>query len=235
MPIDFPNNPTLNQEYTVNGVTWKWNGTVWDVVSGGSGFRVSNTAPPSPALGDLWYESDSGEMFIYYDNQWVSPAVLASVGTSAIGTEQLASSAVTNEKISTDAITPDKLSLNVAGDSPSADTSYAGGTGGGTNLSGLSMALTPGTWIITANLDWGFTNSGIRFLNIVNLSNSNAVLLPNNFYNSSASNLRLNVTHTRLFTATENTNIGVRIGSGFGDVNCTVAASHSYLWALKVG
>lgn len=103
MPIDFPNSPTLNQEYTVNGVTWKWNGTVWDVVSGGSGFRVSNTAPPSPALGDLWYESDSGEMFIYYDSQWVSPAVLASVGTSAIGTQQLASSAVTSEKALTSA------------------------------------------------------------------------------------------------------------------------------------
>lgn len=109
MPLDFPNSPTVNQEFTANGITWKYDGVAWNIVSGGSGFRVSSGAPSSPALGDLWYESDSGEMFIYYDNQWVSPAVLATVGTSAIGTAQLATSAVTSPKIADGAITTSKL------------------------------------------------------------------------------------------------------------------------------
>jgi hypothetical protein len=234
MPIDFPDSPTLNQEFTVNGITWKWNGTAWDIVSGGAGFRVSDSAPSSPALGDLWYESDSGEMFIYYDSQWVSPAVLSSVGTSAIGTTQLADSSVTTSKIANDAVTSEKLDLGFLYDSPSGDTTHIGGTGTGTNVVGLSITLTPGKWLITGNFDWSFSNSGIPYVNIITLSNNQA-LLPNNFYNASASTLRMGVTHTRYFEAAQNTNIGARIGSGFGDVNCTVAGSHSGLWAVKIG
>ena len=29
MIIDFPNNPIVNQEYTVGDRTWVWTGTVW--------------------------------------------------------------------------------------------------------------------------------------------------------------------------------------------------------------
>ena len=32
---------------------------------------ASDTAPPSPSVGDLWYESDTGKTFIYYDSYWV--------------------------------------------------------------------------------------------------------------------------------------------------------------------
>ena len=52
------------------------NGT-WQEVSGGGGasVTVSDTAPVAPEAGNLWYESDTGSMFIYYDDgdtsQWV--------------------------------------------------------------------------------------------------------------------------------------------------------------------
>lgn len=43
MPIDFPNSPTLNQQFTVGDVTWYWDGSVW---------RISNsqgaTGPTGP-------------------------------------------------------------------------------------------------------------------------------------------------------------------------------------------
>lgn len=32
--LDFPNSPTLDQVYTANGSSWKWNGTVWLAVAG---------------------------------------------------------------------------------------------------------------------------------------------------------------------------------------------------------
>ena len=32
--FDFPSSPSINQTYTANGVTWKWNGTMWMRVSG---------------------------------------------------------------------------------------------------------------------------------------------------------------------------------------------------------
>lgn len=31
MPIDFPNSPTLNQLFTVNDQTWRWDGSVWRI------------------------------------------------------------------------------------------------------------------------------------------------------------------------------------------------------------
>lgn len=33
MPIDFPNNPTLNEEFTSAGKTWQWNGYAWDAIT----------------------------------------------------------------------------------------------------------------------------------------------------------------------------------------------------------
>lgn len=38
---------------------------------GGSGISVSETPPASPSAGDLWFESDTGKTFIYYDSFWV--------------------------------------------------------------------------------------------------------------------------------------------------------------------
>jgi hypothetical protein len=32
MPIDFPNSPTVNQEFSVDGNVWKWTGNTWDIV-----------------------------------------------------------------------------------------------------------------------------------------------------------------------------------------------------------
>jgi hypothetical protein len=32
MPINFPDSPNVNQEFTVDGNTWKWTGSTWDIV-----------------------------------------------------------------------------------------------------------------------------------------------------------------------------------------------------------
>jgi len=31
--IDFPNSPSVNDQFTASGRTWKWNGTTWESVS----------------------------------------------------------------------------------------------------------------------------------------------------------------------------------------------------------
>ena len=41
---------------------------------GGSNVSISTTAPSSPDAGDLWWESDTGELFIYYDDSSGSPS-----------------------------------------------------------------------------------------------------------------------------------------------------------------
>ncbi len=49
------------------------NGTSpWNSLPYGSGaITVSDSAPASPNSGDQWFESDSGKLFVYYDNFWV--------------------------------------------------------------------------------------------------------------------------------------------------------------------
>lgn len=71
MAIDFPNSPSVNDLYTAGGKTWQWNGTYWAAYGTGPILRTSDTAPVSPNNGDLWYETDTGRFFTYYDSVWV--------------------------------------------------------------------------------------------------------------------------------------------------------------------
>ena len=35
--FDFPNSPSTNDVYTANGVSFKWNGTIWQRISASTG------------------------------------------------------------------------------------------------------------------------------------------------------------------------------------------------------
>ena len=111
MAINFPS--TLGQPtngsytYTEAGITYSWNGSSWQASSGsgggGANVTISDTIPAgSPAAGDLWWESDSGRLKIYYtdvdSSQWVdtNPALAPSfalgdlsVTTASAGTPAL--------------------------------------------------------------------------------------------------------------------------------------------------
>jgi len=84
--IDFPNSPSVNDTHTVGNRVWKWNGATWDALrttipyatgaTGATGedgqFSVAaTTAPSTPEEGDAWFDSASGDVFIYYDGYWV--------------------------------------------------------------------------------------------------------------------------------------------------------------------
>lgn len=49
----------------------KWNGTAWVNASDAGGAIISDTAPSTPSAGQIWFESDTGKTFIYYNSQWV--------------------------------------------------------------------------------------------------------------------------------------------------------------------
>jgi hypothetical protein len=55
-----------------------WSGTAWVVAGGGGSIEISATAPSSPSAGDLWWDSDNGALYIYYNDgtssQWVDAA-----------------------------------------------------------------------------------------------------------------------------------------------------------------
>jgi hypothetical protein len=79
MAMDFPGQPTVGQVYTVGGLSYVWNGYAW--AGGGSQplpatTIVSDTPPANPRAGQTWWESDTGILFMNYDDgngpaQWV--------------------------------------------------------------------------------------------------------------------------------------------------------------------
>ena len=80
MAINFPDSPSNGDTFTANGVVYTYNATqtLWKTSSaggGGSSVTVSDTAPTSPSDGDMWYNSLSLKMFVYYNDgtssQWV--------------------------------------------------------------------------------------------------------------------------------------------------------------------
>lgn len=80
MAYSFPPNPTLNQTYTNNGRTFKWNGVSWQATvvptSTSAPVYVSVSPPPNPVQGSLWYDSNNSNLNIWYNDlnggQWVA-------------------------------------------------------------------------------------------------------------------------------------------------------------------
>ena len=84
MALNFPSNPVNGQIYTVGDQSWQYSNatTSWNVVSQAQalGPVYIGSLPPSTAVeGDLWWNSNSGQLYIRYvdvdGGQWVSATV----------------------------------------------------------------------------------------------------------------------------------------------------------------
>ncbi len=76
MAIDFPAAPTNGQMFSApNGITYTYNGTLWQTSVGGGSVAVSDTPPTYPVPNGLWWNSNNGRLYVYYDDgttaQWV--------------------------------------------------------------------------------------------------------------------------------------------------------------------
>ena len=116
MAISFPNNPTLNDTYVYNSITWTYNGTAWSKASaGGSGGGTASAAgvsdqantstgyfdlpggttaqrPATPATGNIRYNSTTGFAEVYTAGGWgtfgAQPPSISSVTPSTFNGEQ---------------------------------------------------------------------------------------------------------------------------------------------------
>lgn len=79
MAFDFPNSPTIGQIASGPGIQWQWDGAKW-VVMGGStraynNITITSIPPTSPAAGDLWWNTNDGNLYIFFNDgtssQWV--------------------------------------------------------------------------------------------------------------------------------------------------------------------
>ena len=80
--IDFPNSPTLNEQFTVGSRTWKWTGTVWEFVGATIGSSLALKA-------DITYVDTSDE------------AIMEDIGTinTALGNKQNIVANVSDDEI----------------------------------------------------------------------------------------------------------------------------------------
>lgn len=79
MALNFPKNPIIGQVYTVDGESWQWDGHCWAPVAGAQTYSpvyIGTFPPTGPLAGDLWWNSNTGRLCIYYkdtdSSQWVS-------------------------------------------------------------------------------------------------------------------------------------------------------------------
>jgi len=82
MAIDFPSSPSVNDSHTSSGKTWIWTGDYWKLYGTqiqGINLEISDTAPSPASQGDMWFESDTGRTFTYYDGAWVELGSTASI------------------------------------------------------------------------------------------------------------------------------------------------------------
>ena len=101
MATDFPNSPANGATHTFGGNTYTYNSTIgaWTGpaagAGGGASVTVSETAPSSPAEGDLWFDPSVLKTFVYYNdgtaNQWVQNNPTGSGGGSGGGASVTAS------------------------------------------------------------------------------------------------------------------------------------------------
>lgn len=81
MTLAFPQNPVLDQTYPDPPIActpiWRWDGVSWKLpCDAGAMLEVSPTAPANPQPNTLWFDSDAGALYLWFDNgscqQWIS-------------------------------------------------------------------------------------------------------------------------------------------------------------------
>lgn len=99
MAINFPDNPVDGEIYInpSNGSTWQWldANDSWNQRALSTA-AVTDTLPTTPNVGDLWFNTETAQLLVWYDDgdstQWVSAVagVLPSGGNATIGGAPLA-------------------------------------------------------------------------------------------------------------------------------------------------
>lgn len=78
MPINFPNSPTLDEVYTVDQKSWRYNGTAWNVISGSPDLTALNATNLSSGTVPVLRLGTAGTRdattYLRGDNTWATVA-----------------------------------------------------------------------------------------------------------------------------------------------------------------
>ena len=85
MATNFPNSPSngdTHAGFTYNSTTGAWKSSG----SAPTNISVSDTAPSSPTSGQLWWNSTTNKLYIYYtdanSSQWIQASTPGSIGAT---------------------------------------------------------------------------------------------------------------------------------------------------------
>lgn len=98
--LDFPASPTNGQVFTSNGSSWTYDSTkvAWRSSPYEPGAAITSaTAPTTPQNGDIWFNTNDGTLYTYYNDgttaQWVE--VRSEIATSQVGLVPMIPTSVT--------------------------------------------------------------------------------------------------------------------------------------------
>lgn len=81
--LDFPPNPNVGDVF----LNWMWDGTKWTRIGGIPTQTVvfmSPTPPPYPELGNLWWDSIGGNLYVWFIDSTSSQWVIANLGMQGL-------------------------------------------------------------------------------------------------------------------------------------------------------
>lgn len=173
MAFDFPASPTAGQQFTPisGGPTYVWQSPVWRLASGGvnAGVWIGDNPPLAPVQGMLWYESDSGNSFIWYDDgssaQWVqfnlaAPLPVLVPVTTTISVSGTYTKPAGLKLLEVTCIGGGGGGIDIPATAAGQSSVTSGGGGGGTTVKTYAADEVPATVPMTVGAGGGLSASG---------------------------------------------------------------------------
>jgi len=141
--------------------------------SGGASVTVSTTPPTSPAAGDLWYDSELGILAVWYSTEsvWVQTngsGIIETYNGTGGGSGSSSFVGLTDTPSSMSAAANKILAVNATGTAIEfIDNTGGSGSGGGQNLSNVTITSSDSPYNVAANtLVFTNTSSGAITINL---------------------------------------------------------------------
>lgn len=78
--MNFPTPTFIGQQFNNGATLYAWDGVTWNIVPQMQPVYISDTPPPNPAVGQEWWRSTNGQLYIWFvdaggpPGQWVQSA-----------------------------------------------------------------------------------------------------------------------------------------------------------------
>lgn len=159
----------------------------------------------------------------------------AKLDTDAVTNPKIATGAVSTDEIASAAVTAPKLSLTITSDAENDETTV---TSANANVSGLSVSLVAGTYLIVAPVNvFIYQNVEVGLLFLYNQSDSTAISLKHTIQSDVSTVAKYRTaTLVAVVTLSSVKTIGVRLEKGgSGSLSHTVPANSASITAVRIG